>query len=452
MSATARSLAIEILTEGEQTREPIDRIRDTWLTRHPLPDPRDIGLVNAMIQGVLRQQGYLDWLINRFARHPLNKMKPRTRQALRLGVFQLLFLHRIPAAAAINETVNGLKVSRQPRWLIDFVNGVLRSINRARATLLAPDSSELPDPARLNHPTWLLDRWQARYGASALEEICRLNNTPPALVLRVQTNRISCPDFQTLLASHNIKARPGGLAPDSLVLDNGPPVPEIPGYDEGLFVVQDQGAQLIGMLMSPLADSPYLDGCAGLGGKTGELAARLPTGGKVIAVEPHLARVALLRANLAKIGLLDRVDIYQMTLEDYARDTKLSFRGILLDVPCSGLGVIRRHPEIRWTRHADDLPGYQTKQLALLTSAAPLLMPGGVLVYATCSSEPEENEEVIRLFLASHPDFTLTPCAPLLPESALPFVTEAGFLQTTPNLSGMDGFFAARLAKSTLNA
>ena len=446
MKPTPRDLAIDILCQWERDHRPIDQFLDARQRQEEMADPRDQQLLFALVYGVIRWRGYLDWVLGRFSRHPLNKMKLRTRQALRVGTLQLLFMDRIPPAAAINETVAALKQSRQPGWLTGFVNGVLRTIAR-QPDLPRPQDpdSDLPKTARFSHPQWLVDRWEKRYGQEGCAAICRANNSPPILCLRVNSRAISRTALQEMFAAAGIAARPGLFSPEALLLDDFQgAITRLPGYVQGFFQVQGEAAQMAGRLLMPLQpDGSYLDGCAGLGGKTSHLAQELPAGAKLLAVEPNRLRVKRLRDNLARLQLADRVQI----IEDILENINGTFSGILLDAPCSGLGVIGRHPDIRWNRTAADLGRYQKKQLALLDTAAHLLAPAGLLVYVTCSTEPEENELVIEKFLAAHPEFTLENAQASFPEQ---LVDQAGFFRTLPGEHGLDGFFGARLRKKRL--
>ncbi|MCF6291679.1 MAG: 16S rRNA (cytosine(967)-C(5))-methyltransferase RsmB [Desulfobacterales bacterium] len=444
MNPTPRELAIDILCQWERDNLPIDQILEVRRRREEMADPRDWQLLFALVHGVIRWRGYLDWVLGRFSRHPLNRMKPRTRQALRVGTLQLLFMDRIPPAAAINETVAALKQSRQPGWLTGFVNGVLRTIARRQPDLPRPQDqdSDLPETARFSHPQWLVDRWKKRYGQEGCGAICAADNSPAILCLRVNSRAISRPALQEMFAAAGIEARPGLFSPEALLLDDFQgAITGLPGYVQGFFQVQGEAAQMAGRLLLPLQpDNSYLDGCAGPGGKTSHLAQELPIGAKLLAVEPNRLRIQRLRDNLARLQLTDRVRI----IEDILENINGTFNGIILDAPCSGLGVISRHPDIRWNRTAADLGRYQKKQLALLNTAVPLLARAGILVYVTCSTEPEENEMVIEKFLAAHSEFTLENAQDFLPEQ---LVDQDGFFRTLPGQHGMDGFFGARLRK-----
>lgn len=443
LPASPRAVAVEVLCLWATTHNSIDPLFQTAIEQ--LPDI-DRGLVKTLIYGVLRQKEYLDHILRTFAKHPLRKMKPRTLMTLRIGVYQLLFLSRIPESAAVNATVNTLKAASQPAWLIGFVNGILRAVARQRTQLPTPEQMTQAEPPILNHPIWLVDRWRAEFGEATARAICACNNIEPPLTLRVNRRQTSRPLLKALLEKSGIMARNGFFSPVALIIDTFPgAVAALPGYQQGHFQVQDEAAQLASLLTGPLpARCRILDGCAGLGGKTSHLAEMLPSDGAIVAVEPDSRRYRLLRDNLRRLGHNAQVLPVRADLRAYAVTRPQPFDAIFIDAPCSGTGVIRRQPDIRWNRQSEDLTPYQQTQVHLLEIAATLLKPGGVLVYATCSLEPEENRETVRLFIERCPCFALEHAAAFLPENARRLVNAAGFFQPNP-ADGMDGFFAARL-------
>lgn len=443
----SRAIAMNTLLAWEKSTEPLDQHLDNTVSGAFLDDSRDKQLVMALVYGVVRWQGYLDAIIQKFSSHPVTKMKPLTLAALRIGLYQLVFLDRVPESAAINETVQALKLSRQPKWLAGFVNGVLRTMARQRGDLGVPDESA----AVLSHPPWLVARWESLFGKERTKQICWTNNTPPVLVVRVNIRRIPVDDWMILLRENGVECERGLFGPEAVRIDNFQgPVTTLPGYEQGMFAVQDEAAQLVTPLLAPFAGGRYLDGCAGLGGKTLHLADLLPEGARVVAVDPSLKRQALLKDNLQRLGGPE-IEIHGCTLQEFAGRSQGGFAGVLVDAPCSGLGVIRRQPDIRWKRSMEALRGYKARQQELLKAAALLVERGGVLVYATCSIDPMENDEVIGGFLAEHPEFSITPAQEYLPESARGFCDGNGFFKTTPE-QGLDGFFAVRLQKTVERA
>lgn len=440
---TPRAAAVEVLCLWATTHNSID-----LLFRTAIEQVADIdrGLVKTLVYGVLRQKEYLDYIVRSFSKHPLRKMKPRTLMTLRIGVYQLLFLGRIPESAAVNATVNTLKDAGQPAWLIGFANGILRTVARSRATLPTSEQMATADPPILNHPAWLIERWRKQFSWETTQAICSCNNTEPPLSLRVNTRRASRSAILESLAKTGIAAGKGFYSPLSLTIESFPgAVVSLPGYEQGAFQVQDEAAQLATLLVGPLPNGcRILDGCAGLGGKTSHLAEMLPPDGSIVAVEPDARRYRLLRENLLRLGHMKQVVPVRGDLQGYAATRPAPFDGILVDAPCSGTGVIRRQPDIRWNRRPEELADYQRTQVHLLEIAASLLKPGGVVVYATCSLEPEENQEVVRLFCERCPSFAVESAAAFLPEAALKLVDAAGFFRPHP-ANGLDGFFAARL-------
>jgi len=441
-----RLLALDLLCRAEKTGKSIDILLHG--AEAGVAD-RDRQLLKNIVYGVLRNRDYLDFIADRFCRRqPVARMRIRARNALRIGIYQLLFLSRVPASAAVNETVAAFRSGHPSSRLGGFINAVLRNVSRSISSL--PDPGELEEAGReiLNHPRWLRKRWEQRYGTEKTRLICRANNSVPRLVLRVRRRAGGPERFRNLLKRRGIVAEEGRYSTVSLVLPGfSGKITSLPGFADGWFQVQDEAAQLISPLLGSLAPGArILDCCAGPGGKTSHLADLLPAGGRVTAVEPHRIRFRLLQENLHRLGLGDRVSCRRTTLAGFGEAAERRYDGILVDAPCSGTGVIGRHPDIRWSRQPRDLLTYQKKQLALLDEAAALQAPGGVLVYATCSMEPEENQEVIRHFLGKHPEYGIGDCRAFLPEAAGELVSEHGFLSTTP-ADGIDGFFAARLVR-----
>lgn len=452
---TSRGLALETLLQWTGSGKPVQGFINRIIHKSGLKhEERQLAVL--LVLAVLREQEYLDLLISRFSKTKLHKMKPLTLAALRIGVVQICRLERVPDSAAVNETVKALKKMRQPGWLCSFVNGTLRNIARNKDKLPRPENAGPEGRPVLNHPDWLTTRWQEQFGLEQMREICRVNNLEPELCLQANSMRTNRDALMKLFSEKEISGvKQGGYAPDSLVLhEQRGAVNDLPGFAEGLFQVQDQAARLACELLEPFKEQGrYLDGCAGLGGKTCIIAALFPKNASLVVVEPDQRRSRLLQENLQRQGLtqqIEQIQIVQQNLQNFAaaEDTPDTlFDGIFIDAPCSGTGVIRKHPDIRWNRQPEDLVGYQQIQLDLLQTAAALLKPGGVLVYATCSLEPEENQQVVEQFLAADPAFALTDCRDFLPVSAASLVDADGCFAPLPT-EEIEGFFAVRLVRS----
>lgn len=437
MAKSARAIAILALIELETNHTSLATVLDKlWAANHLASVDRQ--LTHAILATTLRRREEIDVVLDHFCHRPLTKLKCSALAALRVGGCQLLCLDKIPPSAAVNETIKGM--GHQPKWLKGFVNGTLRAIARqpqqAKRLML-----DLPWPQRSNHPPWLVDLLIKQYGQGGAKTICANNNRQPTLSLRLNS-RLTTPAAYTKLLKEKAIVWQAGPLPLSLHLPNyHGPINKLPGYSQGLFYVQDIGAQLIGELFAPFPAGAYLDACAGLGGKTILLDQLLPDPATITALEPHHGRFNLLAANLHRCHCRPISCIHQDLAHFTTRTNQPKWQGILVDAPCSGLGIMGRHPDIRWNRQAEDLPLLQQQQQELLQQAATILRPGGTLVYATCSLARQENNQVIAHFLQTHHNFAIIP--PSAP-AVQPFLSKEGFFHCLPR-NGNDGFFACAL-------
>ncbi|MEO5345356.1 MAG: 16S rRNA (cytosine(967)-C(5))-methyltransferase RsmB, partial [Magnetococcus sp. YQC-9] len=406
-------------------------------------DLRDRHFALEIAAGTLRQLSLLDALLNACLDRPLAHNKHFTRAVLRTALYQARFL-RVPARAAIHEAVELIKHSPD-RALAGFVNAVLRAALRIEPeTVLATIADPVTRLAvRYAHPAWLTARWYTYLGEAATEARLAANQQPGPLVLRAHTLTT---DRERLLAALDGRGTPHPHAPDGIVLREADAIEALPGYGQGWFAVQDGAAQWPARLLDPRPGETILDACAAPGGKSAHLAALTGDQARIVALDNHAGRLKTLQENLERLNI-HGVEVVE---GDAANATQLNgrlFDKILADLPCSGTGVIRRHPEIKWRRRPEDPAGMAEVQKAILENLAERLRPGGLLVYAVCSLEPEEGIEQILAFLADHPEWQREPIlatTPHLPASAL---TEEGDLRFEPALHDMDGFFIARLRK-----
>lgn len=443
---SARFVAIETLCQLQKSRKPVNGIFNNLVSQYNLSDA-DRQLATNIIYGILRLRQSLDLILQSLCTQPLTKLKPFVHQSLAVGLYQIFFLDRIPESAAVNESVKALQAAHLPKKLQGFVNGVLRNSIRRRdefRSLLENSAQPI-----LNHPQWLTQRWQARFGLEETIRICRQNNEQPPLILQVNTHNTDRDNLQKTLHKAGISTRKGEYSEDALILDNyHGGVNRLPGYLEGAFQIQDQGAQLLARLLGPMTpQGEYLDGCAGVGGKTSVMLQLCqPAQAKVSAVEPDKERQEKFHENMKRLHPDQPISLFAGNLQDFSANCQSKFHGILLDAPCSGTGVTGRHPDIRWNRRPEDLLKYQQTQLELLQTAAPLLRPQGILVYATCSLEEEENEKVIKQFLTANTSFSMDDCSRFLPPTAHSLIKNGCFAPLPgPDI---DGFFGARLVKT----
>lgn len=446
MEKNIRLTAIDLLCELDRTRAPLSALLGQSEKDSGLHE-RDRQLVMKIVCGVLRNRDYLDQLIDRLSKKSAVRMKPFIRQALRSALYQIFFLDRIPPSAAVDETIKAVKSRRFPQPVQGFVNGLLRESIRRRQLLPGPTDPDDQGRPVLNHPPWLTERWEKRYGSAEMRRICQNNNREPRLCFRVDSAEAR-ERLSTVLQGDNAQLQDGSYAPAALLVDRFRGAPgKLDVLRTGAAQVQGQASQLASLLLGPFSQGcSVLDGCAGLGGKTTHLISMMHLhGGSITAVEPDQRRFELLRHNLEKKSGGCRVTAVNQSLQDFSRTSIKTFDRILIDAPCSGTGVIRRHPDIRWNRRQEDLRRYAENQLDLLGCAIAHLAPDGILVYATCSIEAEENEQVVERFLAQHRDFQLADCATVLPAACRPIIRN-GFFAPLPD-EEIDGFFSARLTR-----
>lgn len=454
MTAPARTAAFQALRAV--ATEHADLPHALARARIRLTDERDRALAAEIVTGTLRWQRSADHLVTHFARRPVSKIDEDVLVILRMSVYQLLHLDRVPASAVVDDAVN---ITRAARKLsaTGFVNAVLRSIVRQRHRLPLPARpDDLSDQESAlaylgithSHPDWLVRRWLARGGFEAAERWVRFNNEQAPLTLRANRLRVSRDELRSLLALDGIATEPARYAPDGAIVTAGNPLGRPAregGRSEGAFVVQDEASQLVPLLVGARAGERVLDLCASPGGKTTAIAADMQDSGVIVACDVRARRLDLLRQTIRASGAA-HAQIVQVGTSGH-----LPFRGdfdrVLVDAPCSGLGTIRRDPDIRWRRSESDLAVFARAQTALLARAAEVVRRGGRLVYATCSSEPEENEQVIDRFLRDHPAFVLDEVRDAHP-AVQPLRDARGMLRTLPYVHGLEAFFAAAIRRT----
>lgn len=445
---TARSLAHQILLHLQQKAAYPDRLLRVTLSRHPRLDPRDRALVSELVYGVLRWQGRLDWHIDQLSNIRPNKISSPIRILLRMALYQLLFLDRIPSHAAVNEAVSLCKAT-QPEHLARFVNGVLREAVRRGSDWDWPtaEGSPIERLAVLHaHPIWFVKQCMQQYGPSETEALCAANNRPAPMAVRVNTLKATISDVLEQFGRAGIEATASPHLPAAVRL-TGPrlDIGSIVPYRDGWVQIQDEASQLVGHLVSPKPGERVLDLCAGFGGKSTHLAILMGDEGEILAVDHSDWKLEDLRRNALRQGL-SIIRTLAMDVMELDPGKLGQFDRVLLDAPCSGLGVLRRNPDIKWRRHPKDPYRFSRLQGPLLRKAAQLARPGGILVYATCTIFGEENESVARGLIGEQPGLVLEEAAPYLPGSHGEW-TEGPYLRTWPHRHDMDGFFAARFRK-----
>ena len=411
------------------------------LERRPASrDPRDAALVTELVLGVLRRRAQLDHVVTQAASRPLDRIEPAVREALRVGTYTLLFLDRVPDFAAVDTAVTLVKEAGHAK-AAGFVNGVLRRVAREGEALLPPAPSRGDVPAlalHLSHPAWWVERVVGRLGWDEAAALLAADNEPAATTLAS-----TGPGVAEALAREGVLTQPGRYAPGSLRVTSGVPQ-HTRAFSTETFWIQDEASQLVVQLFGDRVGPRVADVCAAPGGKSLALAARLPEGGRIVALDRHAHRLRRVVANARRVGVKSIV----VAAADMTREAPLAgpFDDVLVDAPCSGTGTLRRHPEIRWRLRPDDLPALAARQRRILASSSALVRPGGRLVYAVCSLEPEEGESVVAAFLAENPAFERADPRPSLGPAAA-WIGEDRALRTDPAHEAMDGFYAILLTR-----
>jgi 16S rRNA (cytosine967-C5)-methyltransferase len=445
---SVRDLALQVLV-GVQSRGSFsDKLAESFAERHAL-ERRDRALLNELVKGTLRRRGTLDAVLAGHVHAGLATLPAWIQNALRLGAYQLLYLDRVPAHAAVSESVTLARKYGHP-GTAGLVNSVLRRLaERPRAEVLAELAG--PDPAaggveRLgaltSHPTWLLERWLARYSREEVLQLTEANNRTARVGLRANRLRLDAKELIRRLAATGVEAVPGRWAPCSVYIEGEVDLSELAGLAAGDCTVQDESEALVGLLAAPRPGERVLDLCAAPGGKTGHLAELMGDRGELVAVDKQPSRVRALREAVERLRLrcVQVIEGDAVTLAWEA-----PFDRVLVDAPCSGLGVLARRADARWRKKPDILVTMPPVQLELLAAGAQAVRPGGVLVYSVCTFEPEETAGVVDAFLAAHAEFRRADARAWLPAGV---VDPEGHLLCLPHVHGTDGAFAARFERA----
>lgn len=450
MADLARESALKILNTLDKKNLTLDSVLDDFTQKGTHLDRRDLSFVNALVYGVLRWRATIDFIIDHFSKSPLKKIHPEVLNILRLGIFQIKFMSKIPAPAAVNTSVE-LAKKKAPVWVVKFVNGLLRNVVRNI------DNIPFPEPeanltfsiaTEKSFPTWLVQRWLNRFGKEETERLCDTINSIPEITLRTNTLKT---DRDSLLESVENEVKSSaltGFSPFGLSITSPEKsISELKPFKDGWFQVQDEAAQIVSMLLDPKPGERVLDACAGLGGKTGHIAQLMENQGEIVAIDNNKRKLKCLQDEMQRLGI-SIVTTAMADLNTELKEGELGlFDKILVDAPCSGIGVLRRNPDSKWVLTKKNLNRYRKRQVLFLNTIKPLLKPGGIIVYAVCSTEPEEGRGVIDSFLSSSSDFSILNDTCRF-ETLEKLRDTSGCISTLPHLHNMDGFFSAGLKKA----
>lgn len=438
----ARHTALKVINEVANNGAYANIALANEINRHTLTS-QDRRFLTELVYGTVKAGKTLDWLLSHYISRPLDSIPPVIRNILRMGIYQIFFLDKIPVSAACNESVKLAKKYGHP-GTVKFVNAVLRT------AATKPDKAAYPNKEtnmaqylalKYFHPEWLICRWLTRLGAAATEQLCQINNQTPPLIARTNTLKTTRDMLMEILAAEGVTCQPSNWTPEGIVFQEFPSLSSLSSLKQGQFQVQDESSMLVAHVLAPLPGETIIDACAAPGGKSTHIAALMKNKGKVIATDIHEHKLALIEDNASRLGIhiIEAKQLDATNLHSYFPDQA---DRVLVDAPCSGLGVIRRKPDSRWRKNEEQLSQLPELQYRILESAAKCVKPNGVLVYSTCTTEPEENQNIIEKFLHNNPAFSLQETGQFLP-----IKRQGSLIQLWPHLDGTDGFFIARLIR-----
>lgn len=447
---TARELTAQILLQVFYQGAYANLALDRGLNSSRL-QANDRALVTELVNGTVRMKKHLDWVLNLFLTRKGKKLPGRIYVILVSAIYQLLFLERIPAYAVINEAVDLARRNGGPNWS-GLVNGILRNLDRSEG-ITYPDP--LKDPVMYlstfySHPEWMVRRWLNRYGYDMTEQLMRFNNQAPSMTIRVNTLKTDRQTLLDVLKGEGAAARPGTVSDESIIIENLPePLFRLPSYRQGLYYVQSESTMLIGPALFPEPGQMIYDICSGVGGKSTHIAELMHNKGGVRSFDLYEHKLELLKLNCERLG----ISIVQPRPGDILARTfgNRQADGVLLDAPCSGLGVLRSRADLRWRREETDIAAMADLQFRMVAHVADAVRPGGHLVYSTCTIEPEENQAVVQGFLAKRPDFEgqdLTAALDFFPFNDEERIdAQHGLLTVFPPRHQLDGMFIALMRR-----
>ncbi|MBU1099859.1 MAG: 16S rRNA (cytosine(967)-C(5))-methyltransferase RsmB [Bacteroidetes bacterium] len=436
-----RGLAVKILNRVDRTDAYLDKLLEVEIRQSELIS-QDKALLFEIVHGVIRWLGRIDWILTGFYKGQFTKSIPNLKNALRVALYQILFLDKVPEYAAVNEAVDFVK-RLQGKKSADLTNAVLRNIIRSKNQIRYPDRKE--DligyfSAYYSHPSWLVKRWINRYGEKFTEEFLIANNNKPSLTLRVNSIKTSKDELKKLLNDVDLKFTEAKYLPEFIRLNNLTNIVDWEYFQKGYFSIQDESTGFPCKILDIGPEMKVLDLCAAPGGKTGFLAELMENKGELIAVDRYESRLKMLNKNLERLGVKN-VKAVAVNAEDFNDG---DFDRVLIDAPCSGLGTLTKKPDIKWKKDFADLKKLADVQYGLLVKGASLVKPGGVVVYSTCTIEPEENFEIVQKFLNNNPDYELSSAKGFVPDDVLDL---NGCVQSFPHTNLTDGAFSARIVR-----
>lgn len=409
---------------------------------------KDENLIREIVYGVIENLSYIDYIIAQSSKIKIKKIQPVVLQILRMGVYQIAFMDKIPDRAAVNEAVN-LSKKRGHKGVSGFVNGVLRNISRNKAEFMKISEKDEIEylSIQYSHPKWMVKSWIEEYGYEFTEKLCSENNSKAKLNIRVNTNKIALEELVERLSSQGYTTYRTPYAKDGLIVEKPSRITEIDEFKLGLFTIQDESSMLVGQIANPKENSIVLDLCSAPGGKSTHIAQLMNNKGRVISRDIYEHKLKLVRENANRLNLsIIETESFDALKLDESLIEQVDY--CLVDPPCSGLGIIRRSPEIKWNRKKEDMDKLNKLQRKILDNSKEYIKPGGIIIYSTCTFGGKENLDIINEFLDKNNEFKLVGFENLLSVEESLCHPKKGYIQLYPHIHGTDGFFIAKIQRN----
>ncbi|SDY74302.1 16S rRNA (cytosine967-C5)-methyltransferase [Evansella caseinilytica] len=444
--SNVREATLDILLKIEQRQAYSNLLVNETIKKAGLPQ-KDVPLLTELVYGTLQRQLTLDFYLTPFSKRPLERLEKWVHLLLRLTLYQMIYLDRVPDRAAIHEAVEIAK-KRGHKGIAGTVNGILRTIQRSDLPDIDALETEVDRLAvKTSHPQWLISRWVSQYGIRRTEQMAAANLQPPVLTARINTSKAAIDEVLASLQSAGVAATQSETIPECIEISKGSVI-HTSAFKAGLLTIQDAGSMLVAYALAPEKQEVILDACAAPGGKSTHIAEKIADSGKIISLDIHPHKVHLIKQSAERLQLNSIETQVLDAREAGGHLERESFDRILVDAPCSGLGVIQRKPDIKWTKTAEDVRRLSKIQRSILDSVWPLLKKGGRLVYSTCTVDKEENQQVVEAFVSAKEDAVfddrLAECLPAYYRDDC----RSGMLQLFPGDKKTDGFFIATVLKT----
>ncbi len=444
---TPRETALKILYNVEKNKAYVNLELKKQLQNNDYKTV-DKGLITELVYGITKNKIKIDYVIKKFSSIRIKKISTWVLSILRMGIYQILYLDKIPDSAACNESVK-LAKRYGHHASVKFVNGLLRNVTRNKENIKFPEKKQNPVEyisVTYSHPQWMVEEWKKEFGIDFTEDLCKANNEVPELIVRTNTLKITRDELVDILKEEGIHVKEGKYNEDALILPGVGNIETLSAFCKGLFQVQDESSMLVAKVLNPKPNELVIDACCAPGGKTTHIAQLMQNSGQIIGWDIHPHKIKLVESTATRLGIKN-ITAKEKDATILSENLIGKADRVLVDAPCSGLGIIRRKPDIKWKKtntHLEDIVSLQQK---ILNESSKYVKPGGVLVYSTCTVEERENMGVVEAFLDSHKEFQLDPLKPYLNEQIKKDSILKGYVQLFPNIDQTDGFFICRMKR-----